>query len=115
MNRYKDLIIQVKKFPESQEVMDKKEWRPIWTVVGDSAYARVLDDSEYILVEKTTADEFNVMEELENLTIKPDFISGRDPGDEDGFNYPYTCPSFVPDDKDSEDFISDRDPGDENE
>ena len=71
MNRYKDLIIQVKKFPESQEVMDKKEWRPIWTVVGDSAYARVLDDSEYILVEKTTADEFN-----------NDFISGNDPGDE---------------------------------
>ena len=62
-------------------------------IIGDSAYARVLDESEYILVEKTTADEFNVMEELDNLTslkvseseeseVGLQYISNRDPGDE---------------------------------
>lgn len=60
------MIIEVKKFPKSQEVMDKKGWFPIGDygvnmIIGDSAYARVLDESEYILVEKTTADEFNVI------------------------------------------------------
>jgi|10_taG_2_1085330.scaffolds.fasta_scaffold178395_2 hypothetical protein len=85
------MILEVIKFPKSQEVMDKKEWFPIGDygihiIIGDSAYARVLDESEYILVEKTTADEFNAMEELDKITIKPDFISGRDPGDEHGAN-----------------------------
>ena len=71
MSRYKTLIIEVKKFPESQEVIDKEEWFPIWSgskykdedpnqIIGDSSYARVLDESEYILVEKTTADEYNI-------------------------------------------------------
>ena len=71
------MILEVKRFPESQEVMDDPEWffvcddRHSKSQIGDSAFARVMDESEYILVEKTTADEFN-----------NDFISGRDPGDE---------------------------------
>ena len=61
MNRYKDLIIKVKQWPVSQDVMDKKDWFPIMdgnidigkeVHIGDSAYARILDESEYILVEK---------------------------------------------------------------
>ena len=75
------MIIEVKLFPESQEVIDDKNWFPVFdsskliTVFGDSAYARVMDKDEYILVEKTTADEFNP---------KPDdcMITYRDPGDE---------------------------------
>ena len=99
MSKYENLIIEVKQFPESQEVMDNPDWFMIAsletddTVIGDSAYARVLDESEYILVEKTTADEFNVMEELDNLTslkvseseeseVGLQYISNRDPGDE---------------------------------
>ena len=58
------MILEVKTFPESLEVMRNKEWFFICDagedlVLGDSAYARVLDDSEYIMVEKTTADEHN--------------------------------------------------------
>ena len=89
MNRYKKLIIEVKKFPESQEVMDKDDWFFITDggeqigILGDSAYARVLDESEYILVEKTTADEFNVVVDDVGQVYDPtDFISERDPGDE---------------------------------
>ena len=64
MNRYKTLILEVKTFPESQEVIDKEGWFPIIDggkeqIIGDSAYGRIMDESEYILVEKTTADEFN--------------------------------------------------------
>jgi len=91
MNRYKKVILELKKFPESQEVMDNPDWFPIVdggffnVIIGNSAYVRVLDDSEYILVEKTTADEFNPMEELEKLTVRGTddcMITYRDPGDE---------------------------------
>ena len=82
MNRYKTLIMEVKRFPESQLVMDNPEWFPIGDygddmVIGDSAYARVMEENEYILTEKTTADEFNP---------KPDdcMITYQDPGDENG-------------------------------
>ena len=83
MNRYKKLILEVKKFPESQEVMDNPDWflimdtNPNYNKLGVSSYARILDDSEYILTEKTTADEFNP---------KPDdcMITYQDPGDENG-------------------------------
>ena len=59
------MILEVKQFPESQEVMDDPEWFMIASLepndpgIGNSAYARILDESEYILVEKTTADEHN--------------------------------------------------------
>ena len=77
------MILEVKKFPESQEVMDNPDWflimdtNPNDNKLGVSSYARILDDSEYILVEKTTADEFNP---------KPDdcMITYQDPGDENG-------------------------------
>ena len=93
------MIIEVKQFPESQEVMDKKDWFLIGDygeeiIIGDSAYARVLDESKYILVEKTTADELN-KEYAEDIDLQAfaqgrkssfdesgDYISCRDPGDE---------------------------------
>ena len=69
-NRKTIMEIEVKKFPESQEVMDNPEWFPI----GDSAYARVLDESECILVDKTTADEYN--EYAEDIDLQA-FAQGR--------------------------------------
>ena len=88
------MILEVRKFPESQEVMDKDDWFPIMTNtpelrlmktvgIGHSAYARVMEDDEYILTEKTTADEFNVVVDDVGQVYDPtDFISERDPGDE---------------------------------
>ena len=75
MSRYENLVVIIKRFPESQEVMDKEDWFPIQSdgsdlTIGYSAYGRILNEDEYILVEKTTADEFN------------DVITGNDPGDE---------------------------------
>jgi len=85
MNRYKTLIVEVKRFPESQEVMDKEGWFPIGDYgkemhIGDSAYARILNEDEYILVEKTTADEYN--KEYQKIVEKTNTITARDPGDE---------------------------------
>ena len=71
------MILEVRKFPESQEVMEDSEWffimdtNPNENRLGQGSYARILDESEYILVEKTTADEFN-----------KDYIEAQDPGDE---------------------------------
>ena len=74
------MILEVKQWPESPEVMGEKGWFFITgsnyleeheeDVIGNAAYARVLNEKEYILVEKTTADEYN------------DVIIGHDPGDE---------------------------------
>ena len=93
------MILEVKQWPESQEVMDNPEWFFIGDygeemIIGGSAYARVLDESEYILVEKTTADELN-KEYAEDIDLQAfaqgrkssfdesgDYISCRDPGDE---------------------------------
>ena len=71
------MMLEIRKFPESQEVMEDSEWffimdaDPNENKLGQSSYARILDKSEYILVEKTTADEFN-----------KDYIVAQDPGDE---------------------------------
>ena len=63
------MIIEVKQWPDSQEVMGKPDWFFIMdgnsdssyngSRIGDSAYGRILDESEYILVEPTTADKYN--------------------------------------------------------
>ena len=61
------MIIEVKQWPESQEVMENSNWffimaprtDPESNLIGDSAYGRILDESEYILVEPTTADKYN--------------------------------------------------------
>ena len=53
------MIIEVKQWPESQEVMENSNWFFIMAPrtdaesdpIGDSSYARILDESEYILVE----------------------------------------------------------------
>ncbi|MAF43930.1 MAG: hypothetical protein CMI54_07205 [Parcubacteria group bacterium] len=86
------MILEVIKWPESQEYMDKEGWFFVEgsnyfseeeekeDVIGQAAYGRVLDKKDYILVEKTTADEYN-----------EDFITLRDPGDEHvDYGPPYT-------------------------
>ena len=90
------MILEVKKFPESQEVMDDPEWffimdaDPNDNKLGHGSYARILDDSEYILTEKTTADEFNPAlvqdsQEAFDSNFEDDcMITYRDPGDESG-------------------------------
>ena len=53
------MIIEVKQWPDSQEVMENSNWffimaprtDPESDPIGDSCYARILDESEYILVE----------------------------------------------------------------
>ena len=74
------MIIEVLEWPESQNVMDKPDWffimdgnldsghpryRP--SRLGDSAYARILDESEYtLLATKTVAyDDNNKLREIE--------------------------------------------------
>ena len=59
------MIVEVKQWPDSQEVMGKPKWFFVMGTadygnpLGDSAYGRILDESEYILVEPTTADKYN--------------------------------------------------------
>ena len=75
------MILEVKKFPESQEVMDNPEWflimdtNPNDNKLGHGSYARILDDSEYIITEKTTADDYNPKSDDCMITY-------QDPGDE---------------------------------
>ena len=53
------IVIEVKQWPESQEVMENSDWFFIMAPrtdaksdpIGDSAYGRILDESEYILIE----------------------------------------------------------------
>jgi hypothetical protein len=60
------MILEVKQFPESQKVMSNPKWFFIMgDPIGNAAYARILDESEYILVEKTTADEYNNEEDVQ--------------------------------------------------
>ena len=55
--RRNKMILEVKQFPESQEVMDNPDWFFLMAPrtdsdsdpIGDSAYGRVLDESEYVL------------------------------------------------------------------
>ena len=54
MSPYKKLILEVKRFPESQLVMDDPEWFPIFDmgnelIIGDSAYAKVIDVDELVI------------------------------------------------------------------
>jgi hypothetical protein len=56
------MILEVKQWPDSQEVMGKPGWFFIMDAnadssysgskIGDSAYARILDESEYKLIKK---------------------------------------------------------------
>ena len=57
------MIIEVKQWPDSQEVMENSDWFFLMAPrtdsdsdpIGDSAYGRVLDESEYILTEENRA------------------------------------------------------------
>ena len=53
------MILEVKQWPESQDVMDNPDWFFIqsggsdeYEMLGSSAYARILDESEYKLIKK---------------------------------------------------------------
>jgi len=53
------MLIELKQWPDSQEVMENSDWFFLMAPrtdaesdpIGDSAYGRILDESEYILVE----------------------------------------------------------------
>ena len=63
------MLIEVKRFPESQEVMENSDWFFLMAPrtdsdsdpIGDSAYGRILDESEYVLTkdvqERTESEE----------------------------------------------------------
>ena len=69
------MIIEVKQWPESQEVMDKPKWFFVMGTasygnpLGDSAYARILDESEYMLI-KNIKDKYTFSEYV-NLYTHP--------------------------------------------
>ena len=49
------MLIEVKQWPESKEVMDNPDWFFIMGTIpfseaGDSVYARILDESEYVII-----------------------------------------------------------------
>jgi len=52
------MILEVKHFPESQEVMEDPEWffimdaDPNENKLGQSSYARILDETDYMLIGK---------------------------------------------------------------
>ena len=52
------MILEVKQWPKSQEVMEDSDWFFIQTgesddeILGNSAYARILNESEYNLIKK---------------------------------------------------------------
>ena len=72
------------------------------SLCGDHAYARVLDEKEYILIEPTTADEFNNTFKYEDEMYDKDKDWTQEEYDE-----------IIKDYSHSAEVISDRDPGDE--
>ena len=51
------MILEIKQWPESQDVIDNHDWFFIQSgesdeILGSSAYARILDESEYKLIKK---------------------------------------------------------------
>ena len=81
------MILEVKKFPESQEVMDNPDWFLIMDTdindnkLGLGSYARIIHDSE-------VGDLYEKMFKEDELKQKdrPDdcMITYQDPGDENG-------------------------------
>ena len=76
------MVLEVKQWPESQEVMEKDEWFFIQTLeeplkggdrnpIGDSAYARIvkedeLEKAEKLLIEiKLTGSHYQINEKIE--------------------------------------------------
>ena len=76
------MLIEVKQWPESKEVMDNPDWFFItgtipYNPVGDSAYARVLDESEYVII-KHIRDKYTFSEYVNLYT---DVERPRDEGE----------------------------------
>ena len=68
------MIIEVKQWPEYKEVMDNPDWFFIMGAIPfseavDGVYARVLDESEYILI-KNIKDKYTFSENV-NLYTHP--------------------------------------------
>ena len=101
------MIVEIKIKP-NEELQKSKEWFPIHdtggmiSLCGDHAYARVLDEKEYILIEPTTADEFNNTFKYEDEMYDKDKDWTQEEYDE-----------IIKDYSHSAEVISDRDPGDE--
>ena len=99
------MILEVKKFPESQEVMDNPEWFLIMDAdpndnkLGHSSYARILDENSYEFLSGRRND----LEVILNEVIGEGFLTDNDPGDEHESTKPDDC------------MITYQDPGDENE
>ena len=68
------MILEVKHFPESQEVMEDPEWflimdtDPNENKLGQGSYARILDETDYMLIGKEPASDNRIGERRDKTT-----------------------------------------------
>ena len=68
------MILEVKHFPESQEVMEDPEWflimdtDPNENKLGQSSYARILDETDYMLIGKEPDSDNRIGERRDTTT-----------------------------------------------
>ena len=68
------MILEVKHFPESQEVMEDPEWflimdtDPNENKLGQSSYARILDETDYMLIGKEPDSDNRIGERRDKTT-----------------------------------------------
>ena len=68
------MILEVKHFPESQEVMEGPEWflimdtDPNENKLGQSSYARILDETDYMIIGKEPDSDNRIGERRDKTT-----------------------------------------------
>ena len=68
------MILEVKHFPESQEVMEDPEWflimdtDPNENKLGQSSYARILDETDYMIIGKEPDSDNRIGERRDKTT-----------------------------------------------
>ena len=68
------MILEVKHFPESQEVMEDPEWFLIMDTdpndnkLGQSSYARILDETDYMIIGKEPDSDNRIGERRDTTT-----------------------------------------------
>ena len=68
------MILEVKHFPESQEVMEDPEWflimdtDPNENKLGQGSYARILDETDYMLIGKEPDSDNRIGERRDKTT-----------------------------------------------
>jgi len=68
------MILEVKHFPESQEVMEDPEWflimdtDPNENKLGQSSYARILDETDYMIIGKEPDSDNRIGERRDTAT-----------------------------------------------